>query len=221
MTNNELHELKQYYLASHVSEEKVDQLWQDLSGNLPPRMETPYYFRARYAFLSLFALILLGVSITLVQAASPDSTLYPVRVLADTISAKVTGKYSPVIEKRTDDVMQAVKKNSTTGVEKATNALSNSLDDVKSASLSSESKSRVKKTLQESENKLRAVTPANENAESRLNEAIKTTEETQQDVKGANTTRGNSADNANPNSGETNSKPEDHGQSDSHGNNSK
>ena len=221
MTNNELHELKQYYFTSHVSEEKIDRLWQDLSGNLPPRMETPYYFRARYAFLSLFVLILLGGSITLVQAASPDSALYPVRILADTISAKVTGKYSSVIERRTDDVMKAMKKNSTTGVEKATHALSNSLDDVKTASLSSESKTRVKQTLKESENKLRAVTPPNEKAESRLNEAIKTTEETQKEVKGANTERGNSADNANPNSGENNGKSEDRGQSDSHGNSSK
>src|SRR4051812_20474518 len=118
MTNNQLQELKQIYHSSSVSQEKVDRMWQDLSGSLPPRMDNPFYLRARYAMLSLFILILLGSSITLVQAAQPDSTLYPVRVLADTISAKVTGKYSPVIDKRTDDVLKAVKNNSNKGVEK-------------------------------------------------------------------------------------------------------
>ncbi len=186
MINDELKKLKEYYSDVTLENEQVDELWMQLSNRLPDKQDTAHRFSPSFAMASLVVIVALGISFQLVSAAQPTSALYPIRLLADNMGAKVTGNYDKVLEKRTEDIIEAAKKNSTSEVKEAAKAYSDSLNTVNTASPSSEKKESVREALRRSAQKLKTVTPANPKAQTIIEDTIKSTNQPVQDVRGAN-----------------------------------
>ena len=185
MTNEQIQQLKEFYKQTTIRQDRVDELWMQLSNKLPDKQDTAHRYSPSFAMASLLVIVILGLSFQVVSAAKPTSILYPVRLLADTIGAKVTGNYDLVVEKRADDIINAAKKKSPAAIHEAAKAYTDSLENVKTASSSSEKKGHVREALKRSEQKLKTITPANPQSKSIIDNAIKSTSQTVQDVKGA------------------------------------
>lgn len=184
MTDEQLKQLKEYYRKEELNSDQLERLWLQLSAKLPDKQDAVHRYSPSFAMASLLIIVVLGLSFQLVSAAQPSSALYPVRLIADNLGARVTGNYDKVLEKRAEDIIKAAKKQSVVEVKEAAKAYSESLRSVKTASPSSQKKENVRETLRKATQKLKTVTPANSQAKTIIENAIKSTSQTVQEVKG-------------------------------------
>lgn len=188
MNNEKLTQLKRYYREETLAPSEVDALWEELSEKLPERQYHPYRYIMQYATISLVLVFLFTGTLFAVSEATPNTPLYPVRTLAETAVARMTGQYDSVIQNRTDEIINAAQKKSDAEIEQAAKEYEQTLKEAaKEKQGNKKAGQELKKTLNESENKLRTVTPANAKAKNVIHQSIKATEKTQKDVKGAQT----------------------------------
>jgi hypothetical protein len=221
MNNNKLTQLKHYYTEDSLSEEKVDAMWQELSAKLPNRQYHPFHYTARYAVLALIMLVMIGGSSYTVHAAQPNTPLYSLRVLSESVVAKLSGRYDELIETRTDIIINAAQRRSDAEIQQAAEDYQKALDEAKvnQQTTTRDAKESLKETLRNAETKLRSVTPASPKTKSLIRQSIKATQQSQKDVKGAtheekkpnNNGNENTQDNpANTNPGNGNSQADEH-----------
>lgn len=189
MKNSQLKEYKQIYTDIRQTDDKIEKNWQLLQQRLPDRQVNVSYYLSRYGFpVMTICIIFFAVITGAVSAAQPGETLYPVRILSDRISAKITGDYSGQLEKRTDDIIQASGKRNG-NIKKAAEAYRNALDETKQDLKSFKKNNSIRKTLEDQEERLRQITPlATGSAEKDyLEESIRRTQHIRQeseDIKG-------------------------------------
>lgn len=214
MNDKKLTELKQYYLKETLPEENVTALWQELSDKLPGRQYHPYHYTARYAVLTFVLVSLFTGGIFSIQAAQPNTPLYPMRVLTEKAVARVTGQYDPVIENRTEEIINAAQMKSDAEIEQAVKEYEKTLEDMtENRQRSEKANQNLQEKLNESGEKLKTITPPTDKAKDAIEQSIKATEQTQQEVKGEN------AQEKKPEKQENEHKPENPGSSNSTGEN--
>jgi hypothetical protein len=107
-----LNTLKNAYLQTNVSDDAVVAGWQTLSGQLG-RQQLTYQALALRSVISIVIFCIATVSVYAAsQQALPGDTLYGLKAVTDTAAAKITGRYDTLVEKRADDIVEALKKSS-------------------------------------------------------------------------------------------------------------
>ncbi len=115
MIEDKLRNFKDYYLKGTPGDEQVNLGWKKLQAQLDstPTQGRFYfpYFKQSAAFLAILIFCSTAL-VSLAQAADPGTPLYPVKLLADQIAAKVTDQPQLKVEKRAQDVINISKKQS-------------------------------------------------------------------------------------------------------------
>jgi hypothetical protein len=218
MNNDKLTQLKHYYNDATLDEPKVEALWQELAGKLPERQYHPFHYPIRYAASIMVMAIFLSSAALLIQAATPASPLYPVRMNSERALAKLTGRYDKLILIRTDEIINAAQRKSDAEIQQATEDYKKTLDEAKEnkANYTPEAKASLKETLKDSEAKLTTITPTSNKGKNLLNKSLTETRSAQQEVKAAHTEEKNNSSIGS----EKKSDNQSNGNSNSQGNNS-
>lgn len=209
MNSEALNKLRNYYKEEPIAEEKVDALWQDLSRKLPDRQYHPYHFVTRYAAMTIALVLFFTSGLFAISVASPATPFYPIRLLSEEVTAKLSGRYDSIIERKTDQIINAAQKTSDTEIKKAAADYKKTLHEATAVPQeNTKAKERLKQTLKTSETRLNSVTPANQNNRKALQESIKQTKDSQQEVKSAHTESQKEVHPKNSNNPGTENKPD-------------
>lgn len=193
-------EIKKSYLKTPIPERLSTQGWidleQKLEDQLPP--STPYLFYIkRVSFALAVLLIFLTVLVSGAQAAQPGDKLYPVKLLADQVKAKITNNPQIPVQNRAQEVINLSKQNSPK-LNQAVSQYDKTLNQQKDQAKTPDQKQKLDQSLQTQEQKLEEVQksqPQNEQIE----QAIDQTKKVQGEVKGASIEKqpeGNSPNNS-------------------------
>lgn len=189
MNEQDLRDYKELYKNITVSDTAVHQNWKRLSDTLPARR----YNRQFHSVWGAVLVACIGVLISVVgtvgfaQTARPGDALYPIKVLSQTVTAKVMRKPEKIIEKRTDDVIKEMQQKdrgaSPQRLEKALNEYESSLEETKRSVKGAHTDSdAAASAISSAEAKLKQTHPDNSSVEQLLNRAIEHTERAKQEV---------------------------------------
>lgn len=196
MIEEKLENFRKEYLKIGPSVYLEHHGWQDLSVKLESRKAANLnmFFGRGLAFTSLILLLLGGV-VGVAQASKPGDKLYPVKLAADEVAAKVTGNVEIKIERRAQDVID-VSKDSKGQLDEATKEYQKSLENSKEEAQRSGRQKDFADALDEQEKRLRKAKEDNPESADELQEAIMQTQRVRGEVKGEKTEDSEEKDNS-------------------------
>ncbi len=186
MIEDQLENLRKEYRNLTPPVYLVHQGWSDLANQLDERQTTDLrlLFGKGLVFASVI-LLLFGGLVTAAQAAKPGETLYPVKLLSDSVAARVSGKPEITVEKRGQEIIDLSQKPSEQ-LNEATKQYQKALDDSARQAKDSGKQQDFEKALDNQKQKFEREIEKNPQSKG-LEDAIKKTEQTQGQVQGQKT----------------------------------
>ena len=184
MIEEQLEKLRKEYIAVNPPSYLSQNGWAELSPQLRPLVGThyPFLFTRGLALAAIIVLVLSAVWGSS-QLAKPGQALYPVKILSDTVVAKVTGNIEFKIQRRAQEVIdQSAKPNG--GFEEATKQYQQTLQETKEEAKKEGKSQEFKKTLDENEQDFRNAQQQHPSSQNDLEKVIKHTKEAKGEVQG-------------------------------------
>ena len=175
--------LKQEYIRTSIPPYLKTEGWQNLSTKLDSQKHSPFLlFFPKTAFA--LAALLLFVTTAAAKAsknAVPQSTLYPVKLAAENVVAKVTGDDSQIIENRAQEIID-ISENDDIKLEEAVKRYEKTVDKSKQQSKNEEEKKDLEEVLEEQRKRFKEA--KRENSKNRhLDDAIEKTNRAYDEIK--------------------------------------
>lgn len=152
----------------------------DILAQLPAQ-NRPYAYKLKALIVILAVVIFSGSAFGVSQAASPGTSLYPLKLASDEILAKVTGRQELKIEKRAQEVIESTN-TSQKQQEEALKEFQKALDETEEEAKKSGKSEAFRQTLDSQENKFKKA--QEKNPSHHLEEAIKRTKNAKGEVQG-------------------------------------
>lgn len=179
-----LDKLKKNYFDIKLTDQEVEESWNRLERRLKPAL--PSFPSFRYAVISLALVIMISSGIAtlagIVQAADTGSPLYPVKILSDKVIAKVTGRPEIKVERRAEDLIEAVKKEGGSSGDAGRRYEESLTETEKEVGQNEEKKARLQDSLNRQEESFRQAIKENPRAEEKLEKAIEKTQEVKENL---------------------------------------
>ncbi len=174
---NKLRKLKKQYDSFEPSDALVRHGWQALKNELEPaNPPAKKGFRYRVFLASLLALTFLGFSFGAVYASQktlPGDTLYPVKKISEDLTVLVSGNKHVKVEKRAEEVIQAVEDNKNKEViQRAVKNYQDEVFEIKKDSEKSGKNQEFEKQLENHEQKFEDVIKKDSSSNEEIKRAI-------------------------------------------------
>lgn len=185
MYSKQFSDLKRQYLKTEVPPFLQTSGQRDLLTRLESG-EKPMFSRAlgfgfAFALLLVFCTATVGFS----QKAKPGQALYSVKILSENAYSKITGNFDLSIDKRVEEIIEA--KDEPNGkFDEATKQYQEAIEKAKDETNQREEdkKDRLRKKLEEQEEKLQEISNQNPKLRKKLEEVVEQTRRTRGEVKG-------------------------------------
>lgn len=152
----------------------------DILAHLPAQTK-PHAYRLKALIVILTVVSFSGSVLGVSQAASPGTTLYPVKLASDEILAKVTGRQELKIEKRAQEVIESANA-SQKQQDQALKEFQKALEETEEEAKKSGKFQEFQKALDNEKDKLKKA--QEKNPSKQLEEAIKSTKKNKGEIQG-------------------------------------
>jgi len=176
MIEEKLENFRKVYIGSG----KNDFAPPDILTQLPAQ-NRPHTYRIKALIVTLAAVLFSGSAFGISQAASPGTSLYPVKLASDEILAKVTGSQELKVKKRAQEIIESASA-SQKQQEEALEEFQKALDQTGKEAEKSGKSEKFRQTLDSEEEKFKKA--QEKNPSQNLEEAIKRTKNAKGEVRG-------------------------------------
>ena len=176
MIEEKLENFRKVYIGSG----KNDFAPPDILAQLPAQ-NRPHTYRLKALIITLAAILFSGSAFGISQAASPGTSLYPVKLASDEILAKVTGSQELKVKKRAQEIIESANA-SQKQQEEALKEFQKALDQTEEEAKKSGKSEKFRQTLDSEEEKFKKA--QEKNPSQNLEEAIKRTKNAKGEVRG-------------------------------------
>src|SRR3989344_4722425 len=196
MIEEKLENFRKVYIGSG----KNDFAPPDILTQLPAQ-NRPHTYRIKALIVTLAAVLFSGSAFGISQAASPGTSLYPVKLASDEILAKVTGSQELKVKKRAQEIIESASA-SQKQQEEALKEFQKALDQTEEEAKKSGKSEKFRQTLDSEEEKFKKA--QEKNPSQNLEEAIKRTKNAKGEVQGQKDQRPLDQGNQNESNGNNN-----------------
>ena len=211
MIEDQLELARKNYLKSSTLGPNIGESWEQLQSRLGKQKHI--YLGSYSRPLMVVAILATITPLFAIQASKPGQILYPAKLIADDVVAKISGKIEYKIERRGQEVID-LSTDSSQAADEATSQYQQSLQEAKTEAQKSGSFEQFNQILEKQQLQFEKALEKDPPAASHLEEAIQRTEEAKDQVKGVQ-------DKPSPSPQRNSSQPPQRGQSDEHRQDSK
>jgi hypothetical protein len=206
-----LEKYRKIYLQTKVPAKLQHEGWNNIRTELA-RQDLPTDQSNWLPRLALASLILFFSLVGVAQAANPDQILYPVKIVTDNLTARITNQPQIPIEKRADEIIKYSQQPESPQLNQAVNQYQKSLQQAQKDASSEGKNPQLKQTLEDQKDRFEQAAKSNPESSEKLQPLIDQTEKLQGEVQGARTQ--NHSDDNDKSSSDHQSSSDDHSHQD-------